>query len=92
MLAPASAVGRTPSHQSPFVILWTIVGVLLLGAALWTPMSRTQEARVLATGREMIEADWGGWLIPHLNGQPRLEKPPLAYWLSAGSLGVANSQ
>jgi 4-amino-4-deoxy-L-arabinose transferase-like glycosyltransferase len=47
------------------------------------PVQRTQEARVLETAREMLGAGWRNWLIPHLNGQIRLEKPPLAYWLAA---------
>jgi 4-amino-4-deoxy-L-arabinose transferase-like glycosyltransferase len=47
------------------------------------PVTRTQEARVLETAREMIGRPWHEWLIPHLNGEMRLEKPPMAYWLSA---------
>src|SRR4051812_42051687 len=38
------------------------------------------EGRVVATAREML-AD-GDWLIPHCNGQLRLRKPPLPYWLT----------
>lgn len=33
------------------------------------------------------------WLLPHMAGQPRLEKPPLPYWIIAGfarSVGVLN--
>lgn len=29
--------------------------------------------------------DKGNWIIPHLNGVPYIEKPPLLYWLVAGS-------
>src|SRR5262245_27096446 len=35
----------------------------------------------------------GRWLLPHLCGQPRLEKPPLPYWIIAGfahSVGQLN--
>ncbi|OFW95659.1 MAG: hypothetical protein A2977_03895 [Alphaproteobacteria bacterium RIFCSPLOWO2_01_FULL_45_8] len=32
---------------------------------------------------EMLES--GNWVIPHLNGVPYIEKPPLLYWLVAGS-------
>ena len=28
------------------------------------------------------------WLVPHVNGHVRLEKPPLAYWLTAISFRV----
>ena len=38
-------------------------------------------------GREMLlAADWQGWVIPHLNGLPYIEKPPLLYWAIAVSL------
>lgn len=39
------------------------------------------EARVLETAREMLEL--GNWVVPHFNGELRLEKPPLPYWASA---------
>ena len=29
-------------------------------------------------------AETGDWLIPHVNGLPRYDKPPLVYWLMAG--------
>jgi 4-amino-4-deoxy-L-arabinose transferase-like glycosyltransferase len=36
--------------------------------------------------REMLAAgDWRAWVIPHLNGLPYMEKPPLLYWLTAFS-------
>lgn len=34
--------------------------------------------------REMLAShDWRLWIIPHLNGLPYMEKPPLLYWLTA---------
>ena len=49
------------------------------------PPHRTQEARVLETAREMVGGGWHAWIVPHVNGRVRLQKPPLAYWLSAAS-------
>src|SRR5262245_56897680 len=40
------------------------------------------EALVGLTAREMLFN--GNWLVPHMNGVPRLEKTPLAYWMVAG--------
>ena len=37
-----------------------------------------------ATAWEMVES--GNWLIPALEGIPRLQKPPLVYWITAASL------
>ena len=71
--------------RSAILALWVAALPLLL-AGLGTPVTqRTQEARVLETAREMLEApDWHQWLIPRLNEKVRLEKPPFAYWMAAG--------
>ena len=79
--------------------------ILLLLVAFWTfnglgvpSVERTQEARVLEVARQMNAAydaggGWDAYLIPHLNGGLRLQKPPITYWLAAGSyrlFGEAN--
>lgn len=40
------------------------------------------ESRNLVTAHEMIEYD--NWLVPTMNGDLRLEKPPLPTWIAAG--------
>ena len=40
------------------------------------------ESRNLATAQEMIHMD--NYLMPTMNGEPRLEKPPLPTWIAAG--------
>ena len=40
------------------------------------------EARNLATAQEMVE--YGNYLLPTLNGEPRFEKPPFPTWIAAG--------
>ncbi len=40
------------------------------------------ESRNLATAQEMIRMD--NYLMPTMNGEPRLEKPPLPTWIAAG--------
>ncbi len=52
------------------------------------PVQRTQEARVLETARQMLGRGWQDWMIPHLNGSVRLQKPPLAYWMAAAGFSV----
>jgi 4-amino-4-deoxy-L-arabinose transferase-like glycosyltransferase len=76
-------VHELPLPQRSLVCAWILSGILLLGFLGAPPVTRTQEARVLETARQMLDADWHGWLVPHLNGEPRLKKPPLAYWLTA---------
>ena len=52
-------------------------------------IARSQEGRVLETAREMRER--GDYLVPHLLGQPRYEKPPLLYWITAAGYAVTGS-
>ena len=47
------------------------------------------EARNLITAKEMIET--GHWLLPTLHGEPRLAKPPLPTWLTAGAILLGNA-
>jgi len=47
------------------------------GPSVWD----ANEAFYVETPREMLDS--GNWLVPHFNGQPRLNKPPLSYWLVA---------
>jgi 4-amino-4-deoxy-L-arabinose transferase-like glycosyltransferase len=47
------------------------------------PIHKTQEIRVAETAREMVAN--GDWVTPYFNGNIRLRKPPLAYWLTAAS-------
>lgn len=70
------------------IALWALAGVLWIALLPVAPVQRTQEARVLETAREMLGRPLNDWLIPRLNGQLRLKKPPLAYWLSAACFSV----
>lgn len=44
------------------------------------------EAFYVQTPREMLQRD--SWLVPYFNGEPRLNKPPLSYWLVAGAYAL----
>lgn len=67
---------------------WVIVLVgalaVVVGASnAFTPRAmETHEVFVAQTAREMLAA--GEWVLPTFNGEPRLNKPPLAYWLVMG--------
>jgi len=45
---------------------------------------------VLETAREMLGSDTHNWLVPRVNGHIRLQKPPLAYWLTAYSYKLSH--
>ncbi|MCK9555278.1 glycosyltransferase family 39 protein [bacterium] len=64
------------------ILVITAVFILTSFAGYWNiPVERTQEARIAVTAREALED--GNWLIPTLNGAPRLKKPPLMTWIVA---------
>ena len=86
-LSPAPPPGDGFPSRRTALVLWAALLVPTLAPLGLSPVHRTQEARVLEAAREMYE-DPGTWLIPQLNGQVRLRKPPLAYWLSALSYCV----
>ncbi len=57
----------------------------LLGNWLW-PLLHPDEGRYVGIAAEMLHArEWG---TPLLNGMPYFHKPPLFYWLTAGSLAI----
>ncbi len=45
------------------------------------------EGLYAAIAREMLARN--DWVLPHFNGLPYLEKPPLYFWLAAGALWLA---
>jgi 4-amino-4-deoxy-L-arabinose transferase-like glycosyltransferase len=64
-----------------------VAGLLVLSsvAAFWTLSAgslENHECFVSVTSREMLKD--GNWVMPTFNGQPRLQKTPLSYWLVAG--------
>ena len=44
-------------------------------------LNEPDEGRYAAIAREMAEN--GDWLVPHLNGIPHFQKPPIIYWSTA---------
>jgi 4-amino-4-deoxy-L-arabinose transferase-like glycosyltransferase len=64
----------------------------LLGLVPWGEkplIAREQELRVVLTARDMARG--GNWLVPHYLGEPRLNKPPLMYWITAGVFKLAET-
>jgi 4-amino-4-deoxy-L-arabinose transferase-like glycosyltransferase len=73
------------SRVSPAILLIAALTVLFMGTFdrdLWTP----DEPREAAICLEMSRT--GDYMIPHLAGQPFIEKPPLYYAVSAGFINA----
>ncbi len=68
-----------------WLVCWVISGALLFTSLGVPVVMRTQESRVLETAREMLGAPFEQWMLPRVNGHLRMQKPPLAYWLTAAS-------
>ena len=64
-----------------------LCGLLVLGIvnAFWMLPAITledHECFVSVTAREMVES--GNWILPTMNGEPRINKTPMSYWIVAG--------
>jgi 4-amino-4-deoxy-L-arabinose transferase-like glycosyltransferase len=69
---------------------WLLVGALWLIATAWArPLMLPDEGRYVGVAWEMLRS--GDWLTPTLNGLPYFHKPPLFYWITAGSLAAFGS-
>ena len=75
-----------PSVKVLLVLLALLLPALLVALGE-RPVSKIQEVRIAETAREMLES--GDWVVPRYNGDLRLQKPPLPYWLTAASYQVA---
>ena len=69
----------------PIVIFMTLLITGFIGAAQ-TGLFDRDEPRYAQATREMVAS--GDWIVPSFNGEPRLQKPVLIYWLMATSYSV----
>jgi 4-amino-4-deoxy-L-arabinose transferase-like glycosyltransferase len=81
---------RLPAWLKPWRVLAVLCCVLVLGTLSCSELSGSTEPREAGVAAEMLQS--GGWLMPSLNGEPFLEKPPLSYWLQAASIGAFGYQ
>ncbi len=69
--------------------LWGVGLLLILSLFMGIqdlPLRDFREVRFAELGWEMIET--GDWIVPHINGSPYLNKPPMVGWLVAFSMKV----
>jgi hypothetical protein len=82
VLFPGKPAAPEPPRRAALLLLLVLPGLLLypcLSFYLFEP----DEGRYAEIPREMLAR--GEWVVPYLQGQPYLDKPPLLYWLVMAS-------
>ena len=77
--------GQLDGRKLATVLTLAAGGLLLLLAGASSLWDR-DETFYAQTAQEMLRS--GSWLVPTFNGEPFLHKPPLVFWLMAGSSKV----
>ncbi len=78
------AVQPPPLRRSLFVFLLLLAALFHLATIGWGDLYNETEGQYAGAAREMLESH--EWLTPTNDGIPRLQKPPLVYWMIAISL------
>jgi 4-amino-4-deoxy-L-arabinose transferase-like glycosyltransferase len=73
------ALPPPPMRRALFVILIALAGLLHVATIGSGDLYSQTEGQYAGAAREMVETHH--WLLPTNNGAPRLQKPPLLYWL-----------
>jgi 4-amino-4-deoxy-L-arabinose transferase-like glycosyltransferase len=80
-------VNGRPSRMPAGPAAVLLAAVLWLAATIWVrPLMLPDEGRYVGVAWEMLRS--GHWLVPTLDGLPYFHKPPLFYWITAGSLSL----
>jgi 4-amino-4-deoxy-L-arabinose transferase-like glycosyltransferase len=78
-LLEPQAIEPPPTRHALFIILLALAAVLHLATASWGDLCDGAEGQFAGGAREMLATQQ--WLVPTNDGVPRLETPPLVYWL-----------
>ena len=80
----------SPGHSwRAGAVLILLALVVLLPGLESIPVVDRDEARFAQASRQMLDSGTlEGWTIPRVGEKTRLSKPPLIYWLQAGSAGL----
>jgi 4-amino-4-deoxy-L-arabinose transferase-like glycosyltransferase len=80
MLNEQTSLGKNTKHVVVFAVI--VFAILNSSWALSKKTISNHESFVSITAREMLDS--GDWIVPTCNGEIRLQKTPLSYWLVAG--------
>src|SRR5579859_1760231 len=75
----------TPMSERALAWCGGLILALMAGTLLFTrldyPLLEPDESRYALIPLHMLQD--GDWIVPHLQGKPYNDKPPLTYWLTA---------
>ena len=77
------------SYKKMFIIMLGVVAFSFF-FNLSIQEADIMEARNFITAREMVSD--GNWLIPTMNGNVRIEKPPLPTWITAAAYKLGDGE
>ncbi len=82
-------------HRAEWIGWLAVVaaGLLLLMPGVFSipPVDR-DESRFAQASSQMVQSDeLGDWIVPRIQDTARLNKPPLIYWLQAGSVSLGQA-
>ena len=80
------AIPPPPTRHALLVILIALAALLHIGTIGTGDLYSETEGQYAGAAREMVESHQ--WLLPTNNGIPRLQKPPLLYWLIIASYQI----
>jgi 4-amino-4-deoxy-L-arabinose transferase-like glycosyltransferase len=80
------AISPPPTRHALFVFLIALAALLHGATAGWGDLYNETDGQYAGAAREMVESHQ--YLLPTNDGVPRLQKPPLLYWLIAGSYKI----
>jgi 4-amino-4-deoxy-L-arabinose transferase-like glycosyltransferase len=83
VLFPGEETRRAESVRLVSLLLLVALPAVLLYPGLGFPLFEPDESRYAELPREMVLRH--DYIVPYLEGEPYLEKPPLFYWLVAGA-------
>src|SRR3981081_2138357 len=80
------ALSPPPTRHALFVFLVTLALLLHVATVGWGDLYSETGGQYAGAAREMVESHQ--WLLPTNDGIPRLQKPPLLYWLIIASVKI----
>jgi len=84
--ARVSSLALIHSLQFQAVVVVVVIGCSIFYGLGAYPLLDNNEGMYAEIARELLHN--GDFVIPHLNGLPYIEKPPLLYWLTAACFQV----